>query len=251
MDFVGPRHIKGYGRISSLNLIDVVSSKAYIRQYAGQTMDNGIEFLLGYWTENAIPNYLQMDNGASFIGDVIHPRHFSRVVRLCFHLGVEPVFIAPRKPWMNGSIEGFNGDFGAKLWERGQFRDLEHIRDEAKIFLMRHNNRQDWKSRKTDLEAIPQRRIPEGFEIDANNLPITEGKVHFIRQVKENGTISVLNEDFSVDKSLAYEYAWATIDTRQEQLMIYYREKNEEEAGLIKICEYKVGENVKIFEEKF
>ncbi|CAD6491565.1 MAG: hypothetical protein CHKLHMKO_00155 [Candidatus Argoarchaeum ethanivorans] len=27
MDFVGPRHIKGYGRISSLNLIDVVSSK--------------------------------------------------------------------------------------------------------------------------------------------------------------------------------------------------------------------------------
>jgi hypothetical protein len=33
--------------------------------------------------------------------------------------------------------------------------------------------------------------------------------------------------------------------------MIYYREKNEEGAGLIKICEYKVGENVKIFEEKF
>jgi len=29
IDFVGPRHIKGYGRISSLNLIDVVSSKAH------------------------------------------------------------------------------------------------------------------------------------------------------------------------------------------------------------------------------
>jgi len=53
MDFVGPRHIKGYGRISSLNLIDVVSSKAYIRQYAGQTTDNVIEFLLECWTENA------------------------------------------------------------------------------------------------------------------------------------------------------------------------------------------------------
>ena len=53
MDFVGPRHIKGYGRISSLNLIDVVSSKAHIRQYAGQTMDNVTEFLLECWTENA------------------------------------------------------------------------------------------------------------------------------------------------------------------------------------------------------
>ena len=251
MDFVGPRHIKGYGRISSLNLIDVVSGKAHIQQYAGQAMDNVLEFLLGYWTETAIPNYLQMDNGASFIGDVIHPRHFSRVVRLCLHLGVEPVFIAPRKPWMNGAIEGFNGDFGEKLWEREQFRDLEHIRCEAKIFLMRHNNRQDWKCRKTALETIPQRRIPEDFEIDVHNLPITEGKVHFIRQVKENGTISVLNEDFDVGESLAHEYVWATIDTRQEQLMIYYREKNEEEAGLIKIYEYKIDGNVKIFEEKF
>jgi len=139
MDFVGPRHIKGYGTISSLNLIDVVSSNAYIQQYAGQTMDNVIEFLLSCWTKNASPNYLQMDNGAYFIGDLIHPRHFSRVVRLCLHLGVEPVFIAPSKPWMNGTIEDFNGDFGEKLWEREQWTDLEHIRGEAKIFLMRHN----------------------------------------------------------------------------------------------------------------
>ena len=251
MDFVGPRHIKGYGRISSLNLIDVASSKAHIQQYAGQAMDNVIEFLLDCWTKNAIPNYLQMDNGASFIGDVMHSRHFSRVVRLCLHLGVEPVFIAPRKPWMNGSIEDFNGDFGEKLWERGRFSDLEHIRGEAKIFLMRHNNRQDWKRRKTDPETILQRRIPEDFEIDTDRLPITEGKVHFIRQVTDNGTISVLNEDFDVGESLAHEYVWATIDTKQEQMRIYYREKNEEEASLIKIYEYVIGGNVKIFEEKF
>ena len=31
MDFVGPRYIKGYGAILSLNLIDVVGNKAYIR----------------------------------------------------------------------------------------------------------------------------------------------------------------------------------------------------------------------------
>ena len=128
---MGPRHIKGYEGISSLNLIDVVSNKAHIQQYAGQTMDNVIEFLLDCRTKNAIPNYLQMDNGASLIGDLMHPRHFSRVVRFCLHLGVEPVFIAPSKP--------FNGDFGGKLWEREQWTDLEHIRSEAKIFLMRHN----------------------------------------------------------------------------------------------------------------
>ena len=76
-------------------------------------------------------------------------------------------------------------------------------------------------------------------------------KVHFIRLVLENGTISVLNEDFDVGESLAHEYVWATIDTKQEQMMIYYREKNEEAAGLIKIYEYKVSGTVKRFEEKF
>jgi transposase-like protein len=251
MDFVGPRHIKGYGRISSLNLIDVVGSKAHIQQYAGQTMDNVIEFMLDCWTKNAIPNYLQMDNGASFIGDLIHPRHFSRVVRLCLHLGVEPVFIAPSKPWMNGTIEDFNGGFGQKLWEREQWTDLEHIRRESKTFLMRHNNRQDWKYRKTDLEAIPHRKLPEDFEIGTDSLSITEGKVHFIRQVKGDGTISVLNENFDVGESLAYEYVWATIDTKQEQLKVYYQEKNAEEADLIKIYQYMIGENVKRFKEMF
>ena len=127
------------GGPASLNLIDVVSSKAYIQQYACPTMNNVIEFLLDCWTKNAISNYLWMGNGASFIGDLMHPRHFSRVVRLCLHLGVEPVFIAPSKPWMNGTIEDFNGDFWGKLWEREQWTDLEHIRSEAKIFLMRHN----------------------------------------------------------------------------------------------------------------
>jgi hypothetical protein len=152
---------------------------------------------------------------------------------------------------MNGTIEDFNGEFGKKLWEREQWTDLEHIRREGKTFLMRHNNRQDWKHRKTDLEAIPHRKLPEDFEIGADSLPITEGKVHFIRQVKGDGTISVLNEDFDIGESLVYEYVWATIDTKQEQLKVYYREKNAEEAGLIEICEYKIGENVKRFEEKF
>ena len=75
--------------------------------------------------------------------------------------------------------------------------------------------------------------------------------MHFIRQVKEDGAISVLNGGFDANKSLVYEYAWATIDTKQEQLLIYYREMKEEEAGLIKIHEYKIGKNVKRFEEKF
>ena len=44
--------------------------------------------------------------------------------------------------------------------------------------------------------------------------------MHFVRLVLENGTISVLNKDFDVDKSLAHESVWATIGTKHEQLII-------------------------------
>ena len=118
------------------------------------------------------------------------------------------------------------------------------------MFLTRHNNRQDWKNREINMGVIAPRKLSENFEINANSLPITEGKVHFIRQVKGDGTISVLNEDFDVGESLVYEYVWATIDTKQGQLMIYYRGMDEEKAGLIKICEYDVGEGVMKFEDK-
>ncbi len=244
MDFVGPRYIKGYGAISSLNLIDFASNKVKIQQYTSRNMDFVIEFLLDCWSNNAIPNYLQMDNGAYFIGDMKHPRHFSRVVRLCLYFGIEPVFVAPKKPWMNGLIEDFNGDFNEKFWEKGQFKDLEHIREESKIFLKRHNERQDWKHRKNNLETIPIRKVPKNFKIDINNLPITEGKIHFIRQVKENGNIAVLNEDFFVDKSLSYEYVWTTIDTERKLLLVYYREKGSKKAKLVKFHKYKIDEEV-------
>ena len=77
------------------------------------------------------------------------------------------------------------------------------------------------------------------------------GKVHFIRLVLENVTISVLNEDFSVDKSLAHEYVWATIDTKDEQLRVYYWEKNVEAAGIVRVHEYRIDEAVKEFEVMF
>jgi len=48
MDFVGPRFIKGYGAVSSLNLIDVVSNQVHIIQNISKSMDNVIAFLIQY-----------------------------------------------------------------------------------------------------------------------------------------------------------------------------------------------------------
>jgi len=57
VDLVGPRFIKGYGHISSINLIDVVSNQVHIEQYDSKNMDNTMAFLIQYWNNNPIPRY--------------------------------------------------------------------------------------------------------------------------------------------------------------------------------------------------
>ena len=246
IDFVGPRFIKGYGAISSLNLIDVVSNQVHIEQNNSKSMDTVIAFLIRYWNNNAIPRYLQVDNGMNFIGDFIHPRKFSRFIRLCLYVGVEAVFITPRSPWMNGSIENFNKWFDEKFWVKEIFVDLEDMRIKSTYFVDQYNDLSIWKKRNKELEQIePIRMLKETVEINLNKLPLIEGKVHFIRRVDNDGEINVLNETFGIGKEFISEYVWATICLRKQRLEVYYRGQDHDVAKLIKEFDYDVIEKIK------
>ncbi|PXF54610.1 MAG: hypothetical protein C4B59_17780 [Candidatus Methanogaster sp.] len=245
MDFVGPRFIKGYGAISSLHLIDVVSTRVHIEQFDSKHMDNVIAFLIKYWSNNPIPKYLQVDNGMYFIGDFKNPRGFSRFVRLCLYVGTEVVFIAPSSPWMDGSIENFNNWFGSKFWDKETFEDMEDIRTRSLHFVDQHNDLGAWKKRNKKLEQVePVRILKDAAEINLNKLPVTDGAVHFIRPVDDGGRINVLNEALKVGKEFISEYVWATIYTGTRKMNVYYRAKDQDVAVLIKEFDYELNMGV-------
>ena len=244
IDFVGPRYIKGFGSINSLHLKDVIGSQVAGNQYIGKSMNNVFEFLLDYWKSHPIPKYIQTDNGMSFAGDFIHPKSISRYVRLCLYVGIEVVFIAPAKPWMNGTVEGFNGKFDEKFWKRDTFSNLEDIRAKSQIFYKSQNQFYGWKRKKQDLRSMdPIRMLQSNFKIDWSNIPLVAGRIHFIRIVSSRGDITVLNEDFHVGEEYIGEYIWATIDTKGESLVILY---NDEDLVVrnIRRFEYLIDENV-------
>jgi len=227
IDYVGPRYIKGYGPINSIHLKDVVGRQVAGRQYKEKSMDNAMGFLLDYWKQHPIPKYLQVDNGMCFAGDFKHPKSFSRFVRLALFVGIEVVFIAPSKPWMNGTVEEFNKGFGKNFWKKEQFSDLDDRRKQSPIYVDTQINFNGWKLKDKNLKKItPKRMLPCNFKIDVNKLPLVDGKIHFIRIVDSNGQISVLNEYFNVGKEYIGEYVWTTVETRKQTLVIYYKEEN-------------------------
>ena len=244
IDFVGPRYIKGFGPVNSLHLKDVIGRQVAGNQYIGKSMNNVMEFLLDYWKQHPIPKYLQVDNGMCFAGDFKHPRSISRFVRLCLYVGIDVVFIAPGKPWMNGTVEGFNGKFNEKFWMKETFSNLENIRARSQIFYENQNRFYNWKRKKQYLKSIPPiRMLRFDFKIDWNKIPLVAGKIHFIRIVGSKGNIIVLNENFHIGEEYIGEYIWTTIDTREQSLVVLY---NDEKLVVhsIKRFEYVIDEKV-------
>lgn len=245
MDLVGPRYIKGYGSINSIHIKDVIGQQVWGYQYKGKGMDNVMDFLLDYWKQNPIPKYLQVDNGMCFVGNLMHLKSFSRFVRLTLYVGIEVIFIAPSKPWMNGTIEEFNKEFDNRFWKKELFTGLDDIRGKSQLFYKKDNKFKSWKLRNENIRSVtPRRMLSEDFTIDVNNLPLVTGKIHFIRIVDFKGRICVLNEYFNVGKEYIGEYVWAIIETRNQLLTVYYNDENLIVREIKRFC-YKIPEKVR------
>lgn len=249
MDLVTPRYISGYGKVVSVNRIDVFTGHVNLQVYQAKGADEILEFLVEDWKRFGIPDYLQLDNEASFRGGLRHPRSFGKLLRFCLNFGVQIIFIPWEEPWRNPYIENFNGSFNRLLWLKKRFQDLEHLHGESKRFLLKVNEYQNYKKdRFSKVQAMSHtlRFFPENFRFDpGTSLPITKGKIHFVRLIEGDGTIVILNERFEVDRNLSFEYVWITIDTERPFLSIYHQAAEDQKRILVKEHQYQLREEVK------
>jgi len=249
LDLVTPRYISGYGRVISVNRVDVFSSEANLDQYLSKAAESVIEFVTNDWKEYPKPNFLKIDNESSFRGSLYHPRTFGKLTRFCLNFGVQLIFIPFSEPWRNPYIESFNGRFNEQVWLSQKIRDLDHLKQESLSFRDQHNSYQRYKKEqfgKQQARSFTTIRFAKRFTFDPSiELPITPGKIHFIRWVNERGYISILNESFFVDKNLCCEYVWSTINTAQETLTMHYQASADAPRVLVKTVAYKLRERVK------
>jgi hypothetical protein len=69
----------------------------------------------------------------------------------------------------------------------------------------------------TRLTADMRRLIPR------EQLPITAGRIHFMRKVDHTGQIAFLNETWPVGPQWVGEYVRATVDTAQQTLTVWHQ----------------------------
>lgn len=245
------RHVRGGEEIQNFHTIDHFSHAVFLSQHADKNSVTSSEHLIATWSKLGLPCLHQFDNEGSFCGGYTHRRILGRVVRLCLFCGVEPLFTPFYEPKRNYQIETFHSLWDRAFWSRHQFRDLAHVRREVPLFLRwyQYLYRPPALAGRTVAQvrrgAQIVRLIPELQRmIPLDRLPVTAGRIHFMRRVDATGHIELLNEAWNVGPKWIGEYVRATINTATQCLSIWSKADEQADWRLLKERRFQFNEPV-------
>jgi hypothetical protein len=223
-----PHYLPGRGRcVSCFNAIDVVSRYPAGKPFLRKRSLDAAAFLTHVWQELGLPAYTQLDNEACFSGGFTHPAVLGKVLRLGLFVGTELVYSPFYHPQSNGTVERFHQEYSHHVWDKHHLPDFETVQLHSPSFFdlyrqSRHHSALDGDSPIERHLTLPAHRLPDDVQFP-KRLPLTAGRVHFIRPVNENRKITVLNLEWDVPRAKPNQGVWATLEftLRGARLYVY------------------------------
>ena len=228
MDLIGPRYLRGGQRYYLLTIISNDTRHAGVYPIPSKSGNDITQSVIDFWKSYSTPTYLQMDNELSFKGSNRHPRGLGVLIRTALEQNVIPVFIPVSEPWRNGVIERFNQHIERTLLLQ-EHKNFEELLTHSREFMEQHNKCHPYSTmqHKTPAEldrelVLPLTPLHEDYifkerpELDCMNL----NEIHFIRLVRSDLKICVLNTEINVDASLMHTYVKAQLLVNDHVLLI-------------------------------
>jgi putative transposase len=243
------RYLTGGKKVFVFHTINLRTHELAQTIRADKSTQSACDHLLEAFSVLGLPDFLQIDNDAAFTGLGRTKPVFGRFIRLLLYLGIEVIFIPPGEPKRNHVVERANGIWAKSFWEKDRFSSLREVQRKAPKFLSWYENYAppSLNGKTVKQAAIEQRltklRRRQSAQIP-NELPLTAGRLHFIRRVDARGEINILKEQWKVSKTVSGDYVWATLDLKQKELLIYYRHSLRSKPRLLKQHEYEIKEAV-------
>jgi putative transposase len=225
--------IQGGPGVEILNGISLHGGLAVSWPHTGITAQFTVEALVEHWRAVGLPGYAQFDNDPIFEGAQVHPDTIGRVARTCLSLGVAPVFVPPRETGFQAAIEGFNGQWQAKVWARFHHASLPGLQAQSARYVAAHRQR-----RAARIEAAPPRRpFPRGWRLDLQAHP--QGRLVFLRRSNGGGEVQLLGHTFVVDPLWQHRLVRAEVDLTGGRIRFYtLRRRAPDQQPLVKETRY-------------
>ena len=206
-------------------IIDTENHFAGVYPIADKSAESIAVCVLDFWRTYQMPDFLQMDNELSFRGSNRHPRGLGLLMRLALSNGICPIFIPPAEPWRNGIVEKFNDNVQQHFYHTQTFVSLDDIKEKAKVFSRFHNEHHRYSSQgnRTPNQLVQEilKRTPLDKEVDLQQkILVEEGRMIFIRFIRSDLKLHLLNESFTVKPALKYAYVVAEIILEKYVLVV-------------------------------
>jgi hypothetical protein len=174
-----------------------------------------VDALIERWRRDGLPDYAQFDNDPVFQGGHRFADSVGRVSRLCLALGIIVVFAPPREPGFQNAIEGFNGLWQSKVWQRHRFPDVATLKSVSARYIAAYRAKTAGR-----CEAAPSRRaFPHGFRLDLNT-PL-KGTLIFLRRSNDAGAVLLLGTAFPVDKHWVHRLVRCEVNFTHRRIRFY------------------------------
>lgn len=251
-DFIGPKYITG-----SDERINFLSCKylrpvqyGIVKQVKGQTAEEALNVLKQIWQTYPLPQVVKLDNDSAFGATLSHQECIGKVSIALLNLGIIPLYVAPRSPWNNGSVEGFNSIFSRKFWNRLKFNNEEELSIAIRKFNLEYEKYTHLIANNASVESpvyLTGKETEEEFA-NRNVKNIKEDRIIFLRIIRrkgdkqgenEKGYIQVLGREIELPKSHINLFTFCELQIRNKKLLISIEGENGQ-LDQIKIVKFKV-----------
>ena len=211
-----PKYLTGGQSVACFNAIDVVSRYPGGKQYTTKRAEEAMDFLVYVWQMLGLSTYTQVDNEGCFSGGFTHPYVLGQVLRLGLYVGTELIFSPFYHPESNGTVERFHQEHDRNVWAKITLSNLTAVQVHSAHFFeeyrqsQHHSALQGRSPAELHLNAAFP-RLPMDFKIPGK-LPLTVGRVHFIRLANTTRQLLLLNTSWNVPKAHEEQGLWATLE---------------------------------------
>jgi hypothetical protein len=211
-----PHYLQGGEEVACFNAIDVVSRYPTGQALAQRRAQDAVAFLIHVWQVIGLAYYTQVDNEGCFSGGFSHKGVLGQVLRLALWVGTELVFSPVYHPESNGTVERFHQDYDDHVWQH-HLQDRTEVNEQGTNFFQKYRQSYHHSALKGQSPAQvhyrqPPSRLSADFTLPLGKVPLTVGRVHFIRRVSPAGTVSVLNLVWSVPEPDPTKGVWVTLE---------------------------------------
>lgn len=190
-----------------------------------------LEAVLSFLRTYGCPPQITFDRDPRFVGGPTGRDFPSPLIRFLLCLGIQPNVCPPHRPDKNAFVERFNRTYNQECLQVFHPKTLEEVCEVTETFLVHYNTERPHQGLscgnqppRVVFPELPRLPVPP-CSVDPDAWLASVHRQHFVRKVRQNGTVRIAEGSYYVDLDRIGQYVDLCVDAHQQIFVIRHRQQ--------------------------